>query len=87
MSVTTTISSPIVPPPQQFSSTNGSIQGAINGVNTVYTLGAMVKRAKIFRNGLLQTLNYDCVFSGQTIVFLSINLPPQTGDVITALAW
>lgn len=80
-----TINAPIVPPPQQYSSANGSVQGAIDGVNAVFTLGVVVPRAMIFRNGVAMTLNTDCTHSGQTIVFLPGQIP-QPGDIITAFA-
>lgn len=80
-----TINAPIVRPPQQYSSANGSVKGVIDGTNAVFTLGVVVPRAMIFRNGVAMTLNTDCTFSGQTIVFLPGHIP-QAGDIITALA-
>lgn len=75
-------SSPIAAPPQQFSSTDGTITGAIDGVNAVFLLGVVLRRTSVWKNGLLMTLNTDCAAGGRSIVFLAGRIP-QAGDVIT----
>jgi hypothetical protein len=70
------------PPPQQFSTNDGSIQGAVDGVNTTFLISAALTRARVFRNGVLMTLNYDCAAGGRAIVFMAGQIP-QPGDVIT----
>jgi hypothetical protein len=72
-------------PPQHFQSSDGSIQGAINGTNALFTTGVRFRRIWVYRNGKLQTLNADYVAGGQSFEF--INQVPQTGDTISALVW
>jgi len=71
-------------PPQQYSSVNGTIQGTIDGKNTVFTLPRL-QAALVFRNGQLMTFTVDCVYTNGIIVFLPGQVPVP-GDVITALA-
>ena len=80
------LSDPIAPPPQQFSTLDGTIQGLIDGSNAYFTLGVTVRRGRVFRNGVQLTLNNDCVFNGRYILFLP-GATPQPGDVITAHAY
>ncbi|MGA2435899.1 MAG: hypothetical protein ABSG25_11495 [Bryobacteraceae bacterium] len=60
--------------------------GAIDGVNTVFTLQSAPSPATslaLYRNGVLQTLGDDYTFSGVTIVFAAASAP-QPGDIVTA---
>lgn len=76
-----TISAPVSVPPQQFTTADGTIQGALDGVNATFTLGVTLRRAQIWRNGLLMTQNFDCIFGSRVIIFLPGQIP-QPGDVI-----
>ena len=67
--------------PQHFSTVNGSIQGTVDGFNAHFTTGVVLSRARVYRNGLMQTLQVDCNFFGQTLVFLPASIP-QPGDRI-----
>jgi ABC-type cobalt transport system substrate-binding protein len=77
-----TISAPLAPPPQQFSSEDGSLQGVIDGVNAAFLISAFLTRARVYRNGVMMTLNVDCVAGGRSILFLRGQIP-QPGDVVT----
>ena len=85
-----TISAPISPPPQQFTTADGSLQGAIDGVNVLYTTGVVLKQAKVFRNGQELTLNYDVCIGGQAIQILQPSQILQPGpppDILTVLGY
>lgn len=73
-----------VPAPQFFSTSDGSVQGTIDGTNAVFLLPAILSRAQVFRNGAAMTLNFDCVFGERSLVFLPGQIP-QPGDIITVL--
>ena len=80
---TQTINDPInANTPQQFTTGDGTIQGAVDGTNAVFLLGVTLRRATIWRNGILMTQNLDCVFGGRGILFLASQIP-QPGDIIT----
>jgi hypothetical protein len=79
------VSSPPQPPPSMFTSTNGTIQGAIDGVNVDFILPAMLERARVWRNGIFQTLNWDVAASGNSIKFLLT--PPRQGDSLLVIGW
>lgn len=83
---TITISAPVVPPPAQFSTADGTIQGKVDGVNRIFTVVAYLHRAQVFKNGILQTLNYDCAFGGLGLVFMKRSTPVP-GDIITISGW
>jgi hypothetical protein len=76
------LSAPTAAPPQQFSTKDGSIQGALDGVNAVFLVSANLARARVWRNGVMMTLNFDCIAGGQAVLFLPGQIP-QPGDVIT----
>lgn len=76
------VSSPPAPPPQQFSSADGTVQGAMDGLNSVFTLSVRLRRMRVFRNGILMTLGLDCVTGLSSIVFLAGQIP-QPGDIVT----
>ncbi|MBI4890513.1 MAG: hypothetical protein HY821_07790 [Acidobacteria bacterium] len=60
--------------------------GAVNGSNTVFTLGqapAPAASLHFFRNGILQKPAVDYLLSGNTVTFLSV-ATPQTGDLLLA---
>jgi hypothetical protein len=76
------VSSPKEPPAQMFSTANGSLQGVMDGVNTLFTMGVTLKRGRVWRNGVLQTHGTDVAVVGQAVVFLP-GAEPQPGDIIT----
>jgi hypothetical protein len=69
--------------PIQFSSQNGTIVGAINGINRVFYISIGVKSAIVYWNGVLQTENLDYTRINNQITFIG-TYAPQTGDVVTA---
>lgn len=72
--------------PVQFSSANGTIVGAIDGVNAVFWLTLGVLSLSLFRNGVLQTANSDYTSINNQITFLAPSIP-QPGDILTAEAF
>lgn len=73
--------------PIQFSTAAGTILGAVNGVNTVFTLSiGGVKSLIVYRNGVLQTAGADYNAVNNQITFLSVSIP-QSGDIVTAEAY
>lgn len=80
------ISSPPAPPPQQFTTADGTIQGTIDGTNPTFTVGAYCRRVKVYKNGIIMSLNVDVAFGGTGLVFLN-NQQPQPGDVVTMEGW
>ena len=81
--MSTSVIAPIPPRPQSFSSEDGSIQGVMDGINTVFSTGVYLKQADIFLNGLVQTYGINVWLSGQFIIFLP-GCVPQAGDRILA---
>lgn len=82
-------------PPQYFASPSaafptylspGPISGAIDGTNSVFITGVQIKRARVFRNGILQTQNLDCSVGSNSVVFLKNSLP-QVGDSLLFQVW
>ena len=60
--------------------------GVVDGSNLTFTLAnapAPASSLHLFRNGLLQKLNFDYTFSGLTLVFVTV-AAPQPGDTILA---
>jgi|KBSSwiStaDraftv2_1062776.scaffolds.fasta_scaffold124229_3 hypothetical protein len=60
--------------------------GAVNGVNTVFTLAVAPSPAgslEFFRNGLLQLQGVDYQISGNTVTFF-VASTPQSGDLLVA---
>jgi hypothetical protein len=60
--------------------------GALNGINTAFTLLFAPSPAAsliLFRNGLLQTQGFDFTLTGNVVTFLAGSLP-QAGDELTA---
>lgn len=84
------LSDPIVPPPQMFTSqgTVPTLVGLIDGTNAVYSTGVVLRRAQIWKNGLMMTLNVDVVFGApsQYVKFLDGHIP-QTGDSLLIYGW
>lgn len=76
---------PIVQP-QQFSTSDGSIQGIIDGLNANFSMGVVLHKAEVFRNGQELTLNVDCTASNRFLVFYGSHIP-QPGDIITVLGY
>jgi hypothetical protein len=85
-----TISNPISPPPQVFTTANGTLQGLIDGVNALYTAGVVLKQATAFRNGQELTLNFDVCIGGQAVQILrpeQILQPGPPPDILTVLGY
>ena len=85
-----TISAPPSPPPQVFTTANGTLQGAIDGVNKLYTTGVVLKQAQVYRNGQRLTLNVDVMIGGQAVQILADNQILQPGpppDILTVLGY
>lgn len=84
------LSDPIVPPPQQFASdtTPATIYGVIDGTNAVFSTGVVLRRAQIWKNGKLMTLNVGCAFGAPTqyVLFLAGHIP-QPGDTLLIYGW
>lgn len=81
-----TISNPIVPPPVQLSTVDGTLIGNVNGVNNTFIFQVYCHRARVFRNGVLQTQNVD-VGVGPTAIKFSPGSIPQLGDIVTILGY
>lgn len=75
-----------VPAPQQFSTNDGTIQGVVDGVNRIFTLGVYLHRAQVSVNGVYQTQNWDFAFGGTVLIFMPISVPPKDA-VITISGW
>jgi hypothetical protein len=73
-------------PPQTFSTFNGTIQGVLDGTNTMFSTGVVLRRAQIWWNGVLMTLESDCTFGSRSLLFLGTQIP-QAGDVLTIQGW
>lgn len=77
----------LVPPPMQFTTANGSLQGAVDGVNDTFATSVNLSRMQVARNGVSQTLNVDVAAPwGQYVKFLPGSIPQQ-GDLITVSGW
>lgn len=65
-----------------------TIQGTIDGTNSVFSVGPVLRRAQVWKNGLLMTLNVDCSGgnSSRYIVFLAGHIP-QPGDKLLIYGW
>jgi hypothetical protein len=68
----------------QYSSSDGSLTGSINGANTVFTMPAALSAFSLFRNGLLMTRNLDYTVAGNVITLVAAQTP-QPGDVLTVI--
>jgi hypothetical protein len=64
----------------------GTIIGPIDGTNRIFHVGVVLRRAQIWRNGVLMTLNYDVSFGNRYMVF-SVGQTPQVGDSIMMFGW
>ncbi len=69
--------------PIQFSSADGTIVGAIDGVNLVYFLTLGMLSFSLSKNGILQTLGTDWTVLNNRIEFVPAAVP-QVGDILTA---
>lgn len=85
------VSSPPQPPPSNWNTADGSLQGAVDGVNTVYTTGVQLQRARVWLNGVFLTLNVDVVASGPVVRFLKfVPQPAHLGapaDIVKVQGW
>jgi len=69
--------------PVPFSSQNGTIVGAIDGINAVFWLSVGVQSFTLFVNGVLQTQGVDYVALNNQATFNSGSIP-QPGSILTA---
>jgi hypothetical protein len=77
----------LVPPPMQFTTANGSLQGTVDGVNDTFATSVNLSRMQVSVNGVAQTLNVDCCAPwGQFVKFLPGAIP-QKGSIITVEGW
>ena len=63
--------------------------GAINGINTTFTLSTAPLSAfavNVHLNGILETPAVDYTITGSIITFLPVSIP-QTGDILQAEYW
>lgn len=63
-----------------------TIFGKLDGINRSFSFGVNLRRASVYRNGLLQTLNVDVMTGPTSVLFTPVSIP-QPGDVITILGW
>lgn len=70
--------------PAQFTTSDGTITGTIDGVNTQFILAFPVSTANAYRNGVLQTRGLDFFASANLLTFTTAPIP---GDVITVEGW
>jgi hypothetical protein len=68
--------------PQQFSTSDDTIQGTIDGINGQFYFGVVLVRGKVFRNGIEQTINVDCTLGRTSLLFFPASVP-QLGDIIS----
>lgn len=73
-------------PPVTISSCDGTLLGKIDGVNTLYSFGVALQRARVWRNGIYQTLGVD-VLAGITTIQFNPRQTPQFGDIILVHGW
>jgi hypothetical protein len=79
---------PLVPPPMQYSTRDGSLVGAVDGRNATFTATVNFGRVQVFVNGMAQTLDVDCCApSGQSFIRFLPDSVPQPGDVVTVEMW
>lgn len=81
-----TISSFPLELPQTFQSTDGTLQGVIDGTNPTFTTGVVFRRVQVFRNGLALTQNYDFAWGSNVVVFMGVQIP-QPGDILKVVGW
>ena len=72
--------------PMQFSSSNGTIVGTIDGVNAVFFLTLGVLSLSMFRNGVLQSAGVDYITVNNMVTFQAGSIP-QPGDTLTSEAY
>lgn len=81
-----TITAPPVPPPQQFTTKDGTLQGVVDGVNRTFTLSVFLHRARVYVNGVGQTLNVDCQCGPYCVIFMPQSTP-AAGSIVTVEGW
>ncbi len=69
--------------PVQYSTSNGSIAGVIDGVNAVFTIQVGTVSYSIFKNGVFQTIGFDYNALGNQFTFVP-GAEPVIGDIISA---
>lgn len=78
----TTISAPLQPPPQQLTTANGTIQGSLDGVNSLFQWQIYFPLIQVYRNGVRLTNGVDYGAGSTAIAFLA-GAVPVAGDIIT----
>ena len=77
-----TITSRLQPPPQELTSIDNTIQGVIDGQNSVFTWQIYFPLISLYRNGVYLTQGVD-YGAGPTAVSFFPGAIPQIGDVLT----
>lgn len=77
-----TISAPLQSPPQQLTSADGTIQGNIDGVNSVFQWQIVFPLIQLYRNGVRLTQGVD-YGAGTTAVAFLPGAIPVAGDILT----
>lgn len=77
-----TISAPLQPPPQQLTTADGTIQGNIDGVNSIFQWQIVFPLIQLYRNGVRLTQGVD-YGAGTTAVAFLPGAIPQPGDILT----
>jgi hypothetical protein len=72
--------------PQEFTTSSGNIQGIMDGVNPLFSVGVALRFIRVFRNGQSLTLGIDCYFGNRFVTFLGPQIP-QPGDNLKFLGW
>lgn len=72
--------------PQQFSTSGGTLSGAVDGVNATYTFPATKAYCIVAKNGVLLTAGLDYTFTGNAFT-LDAGQIAFPGDTVTAIAW
>ncbi len=69
--------------PIQYSTSNGSIAGVIDGVNAIFTIQVGTVSYSVFKNGVYQTIGFDYTALGNQFTFVP-GAEPVIGDIISA---
>ena len=69
--------------PVQYSTSNGTIVGAVNGINSVFVINVGTVSYTVFVNGVFQTAGVDYNMLGNQFTFTSGSIP-QPGSIVSA---
>jgi hypothetical protein len=78
---------PRVPPPMQYTTADGSLVGAVDGLNDTFTATVLLDRWQVYVNGVCQQLNVQCVAPGGAWLRFLPGFIPQKGDIVTVEGW